>query len=134
MVCNIDIVYTKFNVYVKTQNNIWKEIYFSYYHRTNDKKVNEIMKMDDILYINVIITDKKLPYWSYYLNLKNINQTLRIFRDFKYRIQNKDNNDFTSGFINKQTITDLMWIYIFYICKYPIDKLKLCNESESIDI
>jgi hypothetical protein len=131
MVCGIDIVYTRTNVYVKTQNNIWKEVYFEYC-RTDNKKVNEITKIGkDIVCINAIITDKNLPYWSYYLNLKNINQTLRIFRDFKYRIENKDNNDFTSGFLNKQTITDLMWIYVFYVCKYPIEKLKICDESES---
>ena len=126
IVCNIDIVYTRTNLYVKTQNK-WVEVHFHYCHCNVGKKVNEIIMHDKYKFcINIVFTDKNLPYWSYYLDIKNINQTLRIFKDFKYRIEHDESSN---GFLNKQTITDMLWIYMFYVCTYPLEKLRICNDE-----
>ncbi len=126
----LDIVYTKDELYVKTQEQ-WIQLYFN--SGILDHKVNEIFMFDNEFYINVIYTDKTLSEWSYYIDKANILQTLRIFKDNNFNLSNRKDDSFVSGFINKQTITDYLLIYAYYLCQYPIVKMCLCSDSECID-
>ena len=95
-----------------------------------DNRLNELFIADNKFFINVVYTDKDLPEWSYYIDKANILQTLRIFKDNNFNLRNKNENNFVNGFVNKQTITDYLLIYAYYLCQFPVNKICLCKDEE----
>ena len=128
----LDTVYTLDNVYIKTQKG-WVSIYYHTGSSSNNT-INELFVIDYNFYINIIYTDKDLPEWSYYVDKANILQTLRIFKDNNFNIINKNKKEFINGFINKQTVTDYLWMYLFYICKFPLEKICLCKDCHCMEV
>ena len=145
MQCGIDCVFTMHDLYIMVQEEKWVSVYFNTGFVDINNSLYEPYKLDNgDICVNTPFTDPKLQSWSYFVDQPNIMATFTKYKElfttgtdqlghWNEELPEDKMDEFYSSYNNKQTITDFLKYYVYYICKLPKESICFPEVIEDIE-